>query len=62
MRAKILREKLEVALKEKNKLLTKVYNQLPMDLEPRYMSGGAYREGVASERMNQDAFHPAVAR
>ena len=31
---KILREKLEVALREKNKMLTKVYNQLPMDLEP----------------------------
>ncbi len=31
---KILREKLEVALKEKNKILTKVYNQLPLDLEP----------------------------
>ena len=31
---KILRQKLEVALKEKNKILTKVYNQLPLDLEP----------------------------
>ena len=31
---KIFREKLEVALKDKNKLLTKVYNQLPMDVEP----------------------------
>ncbi len=31
---KIFRTKLEVALKEKNKVLTKIYNQLPMDPEP----------------------------
>jgi len=31
---KILRQKLEVVLKDKNKLLTKVYNSLPMELEP----------------------------
>jgi adenylosuccinate synthase len=31
---KILHQKLEVALKEKNQILTKVYNQLPVDLEP----------------------------
>ncbi len=31
---KIFRTKLEAALKDKNKLLTKVYNQLPMDVEP----------------------------
>jgi adenylosuccinate synthase len=31
---KIFRQKLEVALKDKNKLLTKVYNSLPMDVEP----------------------------
>ncbi len=31
---KIFRSKLEVALKDKNRLLTKVYNQLPMDVEP----------------------------
>lgn len=31
---KIFRSKVEIALKEKNKLLTKVYNQLPMDPEP----------------------------
>jgi adenylosuccinate synthase len=31
---KIFRQKLEVALKDKNRILTKVYNQLPMDLEP----------------------------
>ncbi len=30
----IFREKLETALKDKNKHLTKVYNQLPMDPEP----------------------------
>jgi len=31
---KIFRSKLEVVLKDKNRLLTKVYNQLPMDIEP----------------------------
>ncbi len=31
---KILRQKLEIALKDKNRVLTKVYNSLPMDLEP----------------------------
>jgi adenylosuccinate synthase len=31
---KIFRSKLETALKDKNKYLTKVYNQLPMDIEP----------------------------
>ena len=31
---KIFRQKLEVALKDKNKILTKVYNSLPMDIEP----------------------------
>jgi adenylosuccinate synthase len=31
---KIFRSKLEAALKDKNRLLTKVYNQLPMDIEP----------------------------
>jgi len=31
---KIFRQKVETALKDKNKLLTKVYNSLPMDLEP----------------------------
>ena len=31
---KIFRQKLEVALKDKNKVLTKVYNSLPMELEP----------------------------
>ena len=31
---KIFRQKLDVALKDKNKILTKVYNSLPMDAEP----------------------------
>ncbi len=31
---KIFRSKLETALKDKNRLLTKVYNQLPMEIEP----------------------------
>ncbi len=31
---KIFRSKLEIAVKDKNRLLTKVYNQLPMDVEP----------------------------
>ena len=31
---KIFRQKLEIALKDKNKVLTKVYNSLPMDIEP----------------------------
>jgi len=31
---KIFRQKVETALKDKNKILTKVYNSLPMDLEP----------------------------
>jgi adenylosuccinate synthase len=40
---KIFREKLEVVLKEKNLLLTKVYNRLPLDLEAiveEYLSDG----------------------
>ncbi len=31
---KIFKDKLEIALKDKNRLLTKVYNQLPMDSQP----------------------------
>jgi len=31
--AKIFRQKLEVALKEKNAVLAKVYNRLPIDIE-----------------------------
>lgn len=31
---KIFLEKLDIALRDKNKILTKVYNQLPMDAEP----------------------------
>ena len=31
---KIFRQKLEIALKDKNKILTKVYNSLPIDPEP----------------------------
>ncbi len=31
---KIFRQKLEVVLKDRNRILTKVYNQLPMDPEP----------------------------
>lgn len=31
---KILRQKLDIALKDKNKILTKVYNSLPMEVEP----------------------------
>ena len=41
--AKIFRQKLDVALKEKNLLLTKVYNRLPLDVEriqDEYMSYG----------------------
>ena len=41
--AKIFRQKLEVALKEKNAVLTRVYNRLPMDLDricDEYLSYG----------------------
>lgn len=40
---KIFRQKLEVALKDKNKILAKVYNSLPMEIEPiaeEYLSYG----------------------
>jgi adenylosuccinate synthase len=46
--AKIFRQKLEVALKEKNAVLAKVYNRLPLDAESiceRYL--GAYAERIA---------------
>ncbi|MDE3086902.1 MAG: adenylosuccinate synthase [Acidobacteriota bacterium] len=46
--AKIFRQKLEVALKEKNAVLAKVYNRLPLDAETiceRYL--GAYAERIA---------------
>jgi adenylosuccinate synthase len=46
--AKIFRQKLEVALKEKNAVLAKVYNRLPLDAESiceRYL--GEYAERVA---------------
>jgi len=44
---KIFRQKLEVAIKEKNKLLTRVYNQLPVDLEETYESYLLYGERLA---------------
>ncbi len=46
--AKIFRQKLEVVLKEKNAVLAKVYNRLPMDVETiceRYL--GQYAERIA---------------
>jgi len=41
---KIFREKLEVAVKDKNKQLTKVYNQLPVDVEDIYTEYLGYAE------------------
>ncbi len=48
---KIFRAKLEAALKDRNRILTKVYNQLPMDPEP-----------IAEEYLEYaDRLHPHVA-
>ena len=48
---KIFRAKLETALKDRNRILTKVYNQLPMDPEP-----------IAEEYLGYaDRLHPHVA-
>ncbi len=44
---KILRQKLEIALKDKNRILTKVYNSLPMDLEPIIEEYLAYGESLS---------------
>ncbi|MEZ5175298.1 MAG: adenylosuccinate synthase [Acidimicrobiia bacterium] len=44
---KIFRKKLEVALKDKNKQLVKVYNQLPLDLEDIYQEYLGYAERLA---------------
>ena len=44
---KIFREKLEVALKDKNKQLVKVYNQLPLDLDDIYNEYMGYAERLA---------------
>ncbi|CAN5329714.1 MAG: adenylosuccinate synthase [Acidimicrobiia bacterium] len=47
---KIFRAKLETALKDRNRILTKVYNQLPMELEP-----------IAEEYLGYaDRLHPHV--
>jgi len=43
---KIFHQKLEVALKDKNKLLSKVYNSLPMELEPIYEEYLRYAENL----------------
>jgi adenylosuccinate synthase len=44
---RIFREKLEVVLKDKNKQLTKVYNQLPLDLDDIYTEYMDYAEKLA---------------
>ncbi len=44
---KIFRQKLSVALKDKNKQLTKVYNQLPLDLDDIYEEYVGYAEQLA---------------
>ena len=44
---KIFREKLEVVLKEKNRVLTKVYNQMPLELGEVYDTYLAYGERMA---------------
>ena len=44
---KIFRQKLSVALKDKNKQLTKVYNQLPLDLDDIYEEYLGYAEQLA---------------
>ncbi|KAA3635281.1 MAG: adenylosuccinate synthase [Armatimonadetes bacterium] len=44
---KIFREKLEVALKDKNKQLVKVYNQLPLDVDDIYNEYMGYAERLA---------------
>jgi adenylosuccinate synthase len=46
--AKIFREKLEVALKDKNRQLQKVYNQLPLDLEEIYAEYLGYADRLQS--------------
>jgi len=45
---KIFRDKLDVALAEKNKLLTRVYNQLPMDAEAIATEYLAYADSLLS--------------
>lgn len=45
--AKIFRKKLAVALKDKNKQLTKVYNQLPLDLDDIYEEYLGYGKQLA---------------
>jgi adenylosuccinate synthase len=44
---KIFRKKLEVAVKDKNKQLTKVYNQLPLDVDDIYTEYMGYAERLA---------------
>jgi adenylosuccinate synthase len=44
---KIFRKKLEVAVKDKNKQLMKVYNQLPLDVEDMYIEYMGYGELLA---------------
>jgi adenylosuccinate synthase len=44
---RIFRDKLEVVLRDKNKQLTKVYNQLPLDLEDIYTEYLEYAEKLA---------------
>ncbi|MCZ7531894.1 MAG: adenylosuccinate synthase [Acidimicrobiia bacterium] len=45
---KIFREKLDVALKDKNKQLVKVYNQLPLDVDDIYNEYMGYAERLAT--------------
>ena len=56
---KILREKLDVVLWEKNQLLTKVYNQLPVDAEQDLRRLPRLRRAAASLR---GGHRPAAAR
>jgi len=62
--AKIFRQKLEVALKEKNAVLAKVYNRLPIDAEAiceRYL--GEYAPRIAPMVVDAvDIVHEALAR
>ena len=60
---KILREKLEVVLKEKNQLLTKVYGRLAMAPEPIVESCLAYAERLGPHRADTaKLLYDALAR
>ncbi len=58
---KIFRDKLEIALKDRNKVLTKVYNQLPMDAQPILDEYLAYADRLRAHVADTSLFvHQAI--